>query len=171
MPRLNLLDLRNPVEKVIDAYRRTRSEGEFATAWETLVRFWGVAGDADLDEGGDPDYDGAHYALCRRFVDTFEHVGFDASTEDGEDYLKTAAEDVLSYLNEGNEEQDILTQGEEGELECGDYLTVNLWEAKVVVGGTSWKPKLLKAELKIGRNTPCPCGSGKKHKKCCLGRS
>ncbi len=21
---------------------------------------------------------------------------------------------------------------------------------------------------KIGRNTPCPCGSGKKHKKCCL---
>jgi hypothetical protein len=23
---------------------------------------------------------------------------------------------------------------------------------------------------KIGRNDPCPCGSGKKHKKCCLGR-
>jgi tetratricopeptide (TPR) repeat protein len=22
---------------------------------------------------------------------------------------------------------------------------------------------------KIGRNTPCPCGSGKKYKKCCLG--
>lgn len=22
---------------------------------------------------------------------------------------------------------------------------------------------------KIGRNEPCPCGSGKKHKKCCLG--
>ena len=24
---------------------------------------------------------------------------------------------------------------------------------------------------KIGRNQPCPCGSGKKYKKCCLGRS
>ena len=24
---------------------------------------------------------------------------------------------------------------------------------------------------KIGRNDPCPCGSGKKHKACCLGRS
>ncbi len=24
--------------------------------------------------------------------------------------------------------------------------------------------------LKIGRNDPCPCGSGKKHKKCCLGK-
>ena len=26
-------------------------------------------------------------------------------------------------------------------------------------------PKI--AEKKIGRNDPCPCGSGKKHKKCC----
>jgi len=24
--------------------------------------------------------------------------------------------------------------------------------------------------LKIGRNEPCPCGSGKKYKKCCLGK-
>ena len=24
--------------------------------------------------------------------------------------------------------------------------------------------------LKIGRNAPCPCGSGKKYKKCCLSR-
>jgi SWIM/SEC-C metal-binding protein len=23
------------------------------------------------------------------------------------------------------------------------------------------------AEKKVGRNDPCPCGSGKKHKKCC----
>jgi len=23
---------------------------------------------------------------------------------------------------------------------------------------------------KIGRNQPCPCGSGKKHKRCCLGK-
>ena len=24
---------------------------------------------------------------------------------------------------------------------------------------------------KIGRNDPCPCGSGKKYKKCCLGKA
>src|SRR5690554_5355147 len=24
--------------------------------------------------------------------------------------------------------------------------------------------------MKIGRNDPCPCGSGKKYKKCCLGK-
>jgi tetratricopeptide (TPR) repeat protein len=27
------------------------------------------------------------------------------------------------------------------------------------------------AGKKVGRNDPCPCGSGKKYKKCCLGRS
>ena len=27
------------------------------------------------------------------------------------------------------------------------------------------KPKI--AEKKLGRNEPCPCGSGKKYKKCC----
>ena len=28
-------------------------------------------------------------------------------------------------------------------------------------------PKSQKAEKKVGRNDPCPCGSGKKYKKCC----
>lgn len=30
-------------------------------------------------------------------------------------------------------------------------------------------PKTVVAEKKIGRNEPCPCGSGKKYKKCCAG--
>ena len=29
------------------------------------------------------------------------------------------------------------------------------------------KPKPVKVGQKIGRNAPCPCGSGKKYKKCC----
>jgi SWIM/SEC-C metal-binding protein len=28
-------------------------------------------------------------------------------------------------------------------------------------------PKTVIAEKKFGRNEPCPCGSGKKYKKCC----
>ena len=28
-------------------------------------------------------------------------------------------------------------------------------------------PKTVTAEKKIGRNDPCPCGSGRKFKKCC----
>ena len=30
---------------------------------------------------------------------------------------------------------------------------------------TSKQPK--KADPKVGRNDPCPCGSGKKYKNCC----
>ena len=25
-------------------------------------------------------------------------------------------------------------------------------------------------DAKVGRNEPCPCGSGKKYKKCCIGK-
>jgi uncharacterized protein YecA (UPF0149 family) len=32
--------------------------------------------------------------------------------------------------------------------------------------GKTLKPAPAKSE-KIGRNVPCPCGSGKKYKKCC----
>jgi len=28
-------------------------------------------------------------------------------------------------------------------------------------------PKPIKADIKVGRNDPCPCNSGKKFKKCC----
>jgi preprotein translocase subunit SecA len=37
-------------------------------------------------------------------------------------------------------------------------------------GGTTVAPErqpIRRDEAKIGRNSPCPCGSGKKHKKCC----
>ena len=35
---------------------------------------------------------------------------------------------------------------------------------KTTKGKTTKKPKI---EIKVGRNDPCPCGSGKKFKKCC----
>ncbi|MDI3481808.1 MAG: preprotein translocase subunit SecA [Tepidanaerobacteraceae bacterium] len=34
-------------------------------------------------------------------------------------------------------------------------------------GGSDEKRQPIKKEKKIGRNDPCPCGSGKKYKKCC----
>jgi preprotein translocase subunit SecA len=38
-------------------------------------------------------------------------------------------------------------------------------------GGEESKPKTVKREgKKVGRNDPCPCGSGKKYKKCCGGK-
>jgi preprotein translocase subunit SecA len=38
-----------------------------------------------------------------------------------------------------------------------------------MIGGdeTSQATQVVRSEEKIGRNDPCPCGSGKKYKKCC----
>ena len=33
------------------------------------------------------------------------------------------------------------------------------------------KVEPIKADGKVGRNDPCPCGSGKKYKKCCEGKA
>jgi uncharacterized protein len=41
------------------------------------------------------------------------------------------------------------------------------WLARRVEAAESHTP-LRREEPKIGRNDPCPCGSGKKYKKCCL---
>jgi uncharacterized protein YecA (UPF0149 family) len=30
--------------------------------------------------------------------------------------------------------------------------------------------RVLESKIKIGRNEKCPCGSGKKYKKCCIGK-
>jgi len=34
-------------------------------------------------------------------------------------------------------------------------------------GGESGAPPQPRQKKKVGRNDPCPCGSGKKYKKCC----
>jgi uncharacterized protein YecA (UPF0149 family) len=36
-------------------------------------------------------------------------------------------------------------------------------------GGSVGEQTVIKGE-QVGRNDPCPCGSGKKYKKCCLGK-
>ena len=43
-----------------------------------------------------------------------------------------------------------------------------LEELNLISGGEeSSKKPVQRAEEKVGRNDPCPCGSGKKYKKCC----
>jgi uncharacterized protein len=34
-------------------------------------------------------------------------------------------------------------------------------------GGRPGSKTIIRPEPKVGRNEPCPCGSGKKYKKCC----
>jgi len=46
-----------------------------------------------------------------------------------------------------------------------------LWHRQSLGGPvTVAQAKGAQASPKTGRNDPCPCGSGKKYKKCCLGK-
>jgi uncharacterized protein YecA (UPF0149 family) len=48
-------------------------------------------------------------------------------------------------------------------VEAGDMA-----QEALPAGGTATAVKtIVRDEPKIGRNDPCPCGSGKKYKKCC----
>jgi len=45
--------------------------------------------------------------------------------------------------------------------------------ATVTVAGVTAKggvQTIRRQKAKVGRNDPCPCGSGKKYKKCCAGK-
>ena len=46
--------------------------------------------------------------------------------------------------------------------------SVDIDTAGVENESDDWHQPYVRATPKIGRNEPCPCGSGKKHKKCCL---
>ena len=49
----------------------------------------------------------------------------------------------------------------------GNKLNGDLKFSRVHSGDTPY----LKPQNELGRNEPCHCGSGKKHKKCCMGMS
>jgi hypothetical protein len=40
-------------------------------------------------------------------------------------------------------------------------------DAAVEKAQSQWEPQPFRSNPKVGRNDPCPCGSGKKFKKCC----
>ena len=48
-----------------------------------------------------------------------------------------------------------------------DILTI---EERKAIKKAYNKDNIVVNEAKIGRNDPCPCGSGKKYKKCCLNK-
>ena len=51
--------------------------------------------------------------------------------------------------------------------ECKDSLSQNVLEIYRFWRAKRGTPSLRRSSPKVGRNEPCPCGSGKKHKQCC----
>jgi HEAT repeat protein len=82
--------------------------------------------------------------------------------------LFSRIEDLASGLNE--EEATIVGKALDDRLEAHEqppvFHTEEDWEAEEEDGAPP-PPPAAAQPVKVGRNDPCPCGSGKKYKKCC----
>lgn len=88
----------------------------------------------------------------------------------GEDAVAAAAVIYLLALTEIASNQSPLTSMEINDISDAAPVAipeqvVRLYAARAAVGGTL--PETGARAVKVGRNDPCPCGSGKKFKKCC----
>ncbi len=70
----------------------------------------------------------------------------------------TRAEEIVAYCNERGWKVIVGVEPEE---------TEDLADLEKLGGGTRQTKSPNRSEPRIGRNEPCPCGSGKKYKKCC----
>jgi len=148
---------------LIDAYRENRADGRLAAAWESMCS---IVDAVEIPD--DPDEDHPIYVLCYRLAYALEHEGFDADDDENEDLIAAAAHAIYEQLPD---ERTVLDQGKKGELHGGGFLTVDLVTGKVIASDEpvtpNWARPVVRAGPKVGRNDPCPCGSGKKYKKCC----
>ncbi|MCP4599354.1 MAG: YchJ family protein [Proteobacteria bacterium] len=75
----------------------------------------------------------------------------------GEDDTEGVVEFIASYSQDGEQEE---------HHEIAEFSRVdNKWY--FVDGKIVGNEPYIRPEPKVGRNEPCPCGSGKKYKKCC----
>jgi hypothetical protein len=129
----------------------------YSEAYELAVQRWS-------DEGNEPEDKMDSYEL---FADCLKQIGDPRGIktlqaiyagEDDATCIGNALE-CLSALHRMDipELPDILKQRKESEEVRQTPILNNLAPAR-------------RAEPKVGRNQPCPCGSGKKYKKCCLNR-
>jgi len=80
------------------------------------------------------------------------------------DPLNHFSRENIQNLHNINDEEDEENEDEDNEFED---------EIDPIIKDDSPEPameEIKSKEKKIGRNDPCPCGSGKKYKKCCMGK-
>ncbi len=102
------------------------------------------------------DYD---EAATRRWAENAAWLGLEVrSTQNGgPDAEEGVVEFIAAFKEDGvvrrHHELARFTRGDDGRWYYAD--------------GQTPKPETVRHAQKVGRNDPCPCGSGKKYKKCC----
>ncbi len=74
-------------------------------------------------------------------------------------------EEMISAIREGTSRMVLSARPRQAPVERKQILNGNAGMRQE--GGQKVKPTPVKREEKVGPNDPCPCGSGKKYKKCC----
>jgi preprotein translocase subunit SecA len=85
--------------------------------------------------------------------------------------LVRISQEIVSFLNKGKLPMAEETQVREAQLPQSDAKKLTTGRQEVPGGGRQVAPggkgaQPIRVEKKIGRNEPCPCGSGKKYKNC-----
>jgi tetratricopeptide (TPR) repeat protein len=138
-----------------DCYRFTRTELRDLNRSEQLLREGlSIAGVRDRSD------------LAERLADLYEEQGRDEEAKEFRHQAKrraTAMETTLDVSAGGSvlQQKTTITFGDEG-LPLSE-----MSNAAAIVRRTS--SQVTVGRQKVGRNEPCPCGSGKKFKKCCGG--
>jgi len=85
-------------------------------------------------------------------------------------HIAEAVTDIMLRVNVVTEEMDEMAGGRWRPSQLShEEITAFETEADTApIGSTAEKPEPIRRDApKVGRNDPCPCGSGKKYKKCC----
>lgn len=87
---------------------------------------------------------------------------------DAPKYAETNSEDfiLMDCTDWPDEQREHYEKANEG---LG-FFTTGVVEHRIVTEFPVVKKANNPNRVKIGRNDPCPCGSGKKYKKCCIGK-
>lgn len=104
---------------------------------------------------------------CGAAKNKFDHLNTIVGIAiDAPKYAKTNSEDFLlmDCSNWTYEDREHYEKTNEG---LGFFKTGAV-EKRTVVEFPDEKKNNPKNRMKVGRNDPCPCGSGKKYKKCCI---
>jgi preprotein translocase subunit SecA len=72
-----------------------------------------------------------------------------------------------TYILTQEQMQDMLAQAKTDHSEISAYQMTSVSQPIQDDGQDIPKGTPVRADMKVGRNDPCPCGSGKKYKKCC----
>jgi hypothetical protein len=111
-----------------------------------------------LGLGGEPDRDALSVFVDRGLVDEADEYSIPPAL----DWLRFYDPDAIAERQE---------DGEEPEEEVDEMIAADpaLDVLSRLDEPSSGPAPIVNAEAKVGRNDPCPCGSGRKYKKCCGG--